>query len=149
MHVGVLPQLRLCGRRGWRVGPYSGEIAGWATSVLLISRPTFLLCFLGVGKIRSRLLLRYPIDHYWIRDVSDAITVPVLMQYLELHHRLQHVSVQPGVPDRFVWRWCSSGTYSSASAYRALFLGRAKELWHSKAPNNVHFFVWLVIHGRC
>jgi hypothetical protein len=93
-------------------------------------------------------------DHSWIRDVSGAVTVLVLMQYLELRQRLQHRSVQPGMPDRFLWKWCSSGTYSSASFYRVLFLGQsttlgAKELWHSMAPNKVRFFGWLAIHGRC
>jgi hypothetical protein len=76
-------------------------------------------------------------DQSWIRDITGT----VLMQYLELRQWLQQCSMQSGVPDCFVWKWCSSGTYSSAFAYRALFIGQlatlgAKELWRSRTPNN-------------
>jgi hypothetical protein len=88
------------------------------------------------GQKSARVASALP-DQSWIRDITGT----VLMQYLELRQRLQQCSVQSGVPDCFVWKWCSSGTYSSASAYRALFIGQlatlgAKELWRSRTPNN-------------
>jgi hypothetical protein len=92
-------------------------------------------------------------DHAWIRDVCGVATVPILMQYLDLRQWLENWSVHPGMSDHFVWKWCSSGTYSTASAYRALFLGQAsilgaKELWRIKAPNNIRFFSWLTVTPR-
>jgi hypothetical protein len=57
-------------------------------------------------------------------------------------------------PDIFRWKWASSGQYSASSAYRAFFLGLteqlgAKQLWKIRAPNKCHFFLWLVLPGRC
>lgn len=45
-------------------------------------------------------------------------------------------------------------TYSSSSAYRALFVGAAtplgaKELWKVAAPAKVKHFFWLAMHRRC
>jgi hypothetical protein len=90
----------------------------------------------------------------WARDVQGALTIPVLVQFLQLHQRLATVVLQAGVQDSFSWRWCSSGCFSTPSAYRALFTGQsavlgAKELWKSRAPNKCRFFVWLLLHGRC
>lgn len=56
-------------------------------------------------------------------------------------------------PDSMIWRWESSGEYSSRSAYRALFLGRIhfqyKPIWKSLAPPHYHYFLWLVSLNRC
>jgi hypothetical protein len=49
-------------------------------------------------------------NHAWIRDVSGALIVPDLMQYVPWK-RLDNWGLQPDVSDRFVWRWCSSGSY--------------------------------------
>jgi hypothetical protein len=78
-------------------------------------------------------------NNAWIRDVRGALTIPVLAQFIELHHRLSAVVLRDGVQDTFSWCWCSSGRFSTASAYRALFIGQvavlgAKELWKSRAP---------------
>jgi hypothetical protein len=58
------------------------------------------------------------------------------------------------VPDKFVWKWSQNGTYSSSSAYAALFLGRvdilgARQIWKTQMPGKCKFFAWLVLHGRC
>jgi hypothetical protein len=87
-------------------------------------------------------------------DVQGALTVPVLIQFLELHQRLTKVVLCHDVQDPFSSRWCSSDRCSTRSAYRALFTGQltvlgAKELWKSRAHNKCYFFVWLVLHGRC
>jgi hypothetical protein len=92
--------------------------------------------------------------HAWIRDVVGVLIVPTLVQYLELRRRLENRAVQEGVTDRFVWKWCSSGSYSASSAYIGLLAGQStvlgvRELWKAKAPNNVWFFGCLAIHGRC
>jgi hypothetical protein len=90
----------------------------------------------------------------WIRDIKGALTVQVIMQYLQLFQMLQSVQLRPGAHDQLVWRCNPNGCYSSRSAYAALMLGQSsvlgcKELWKTKAPNNCRFFVWLVLLGRC
>jgi hypothetical protein len=35
----------------------------------------------------------------WIRDIKGALTVQVIMQYLQLHQRLQSVQLRPGAYD--------------------------------------------------
>jgi hypothetical protein len=92
-------------------------------------------------------------DHAWIQDISGALTVQVLIQYIETRQRLQAVQLLPGVADKFVWRWDVSGSYSCRSAYRALFLGQAQvlgaaQLWKVRAPNRCRFHAWLVGHRK-
>jgi hypothetical protein len=65
----------------------------------------------------------------WIQDIQGARTLPVLMEYdIEIRQRLETVELNPDADDRMVWRWTSSGTYSSSSAYSALCLGQSSLL---------------------
>jgi hypothetical protein len=68
----------------------------------------------------------------WTDDVQGAITVPVLLQFLELHQRLLEVVLHHGVQDSISWCWCSSGCFSTGLAYRALFTRQSAVL----APKN-------------
>jgi hypothetical protein len=57
-------------------------------------------------------------------------------------------------PNRFIWKWASTGEFSFSSAYRALFLRRtllasADRIWKVQTPGRCRFFGWLVLHGRC
>jgi hypothetical protein len=75
-------------------------------------------------------------NNAWVRDVQGALTIPILIQFLELHHRPSTVVLRHGIQDLISWRWCSSGRLSMSSAYRVLFTGQvvvlgAKELWKS------------------
>jgi hypothetical protein len=76
----------------------------------------------------------------------------VLCDYVLLWEKLEHVQLQPVMPDRFLWKWTADGAYSVSSAYRSFFIGRsmlvgAKHLWHADAPPKVRFF-WVALHGR-
>jgi hypothetical protein len=89
----------------------------------------------------------------WIRDITFARTVPVVVQYLHLRDYLQNIHLSDE-PDRFIWKWSSNGEFSSSSAYRALFFGRTSlagvdRIWKVQAPGRCRFFGWLVLHGRC
>jgi hypothetical protein len=93
-------------------------------------------------------------DQAWISDLTGPLTVPVLVQFVQLRQRLQNFVLHPSLQDRVVWKWCASGQYSCSSAYQAMFLGQtalagAKELWKVKAPNEYRLFFWLVLHDRC
>jgi len=64
------------------------------------------------------------------------------------------VELVPGIPDVFRWCLMADGSYSSALAYGAMFLGSsrplgAKEIWKTSAPPKVRFFFWFVMHDRC
>jgi hypothetical protein len=85
-------------------------------------------------------------DMSWVRDIRGALNIPVLMQYVVMYQRLQGVHLSPGIADRLDWRWSGNGSYSSRSAYAALFLGQAavlgaKEPWKTKASNKCWFFI--------
>jgi hypothetical protein len=64
------------------------------------------------------------------------------------------MTLQPEVPDSITSRWsASSSSYSTSSAYSALFLGQtalrgAKEIWKAKAPREFKFFLCLAIQDR-
>jgi hypothetical protein len=91
-------------------------------------------------------------NHQWATDISDGPTAVVITEYLRLWLKVESIQLQPGVQDRFVWKWSVGGDYSSSSAYRAFFLGRttmlgAKDIWRASTPPKVKFFFWLALHG--
>jgi hypothetical protein len=90
----------------------------------------------------------------WIRDITCALTILVLVQYLLICHQLLDFPLSPGTNDHFISKWSASGAFSSRSAYRALFLGQAavlgaSQLWKVMVPDEYHFFMWLVLYGHC
>jgi hypothetical protein len=87
-------------------------------------------------------------NHTWVLNIIGPLTVLVLTQFLMLRQHTDDLVLQAGIQDKDVWKWTPSGTYSSSSAYRDMFLGQvdmagAKEIWKVKAPNEYRFFVWL------
>lgn len=93
-------------------------------------------------------------DELWIQDITGARTFPLIREFLQLWDIVQPINLTNDVPDKLIWRWTSSGTYSSASAYRMMFTGQysipgAKELHKTKAPTKVKFFMWLALLDRC
>ena len=102
---------------------------------------------------RKRTLREAVLDNQWARDVSGALTVQVLREYLQVWEILRSVQLQAHLPDRFIWKWSADGAYSASSAYRAFFAGStrllgAKELWQTKAPPKIKMFFWLALHRR-
>jgi hypothetical protein len=63
------------------------------------------------------------VGHAWIRDISRALIIPVLMQYLLLQQQLDVIALSPSVEDKITWKWNTSGQYSSSLAYAAMFHG--------------------------
>jgi hypothetical protein len=58
----------------------------------------------------------------WIQDIRGALSIPVLVQYLQLRQRLLDRALS-SVADRIMWRRSSSGPYSVSTAYQAMFTG--------------------------
>jgi hypothetical protein len=101
-----------------------------------------------------RLIITALADRAWIRDITGALTIPALVQYLHLKERVNGVLLGSGTCNRTVWKWTSSGMYSASSAYAAFFHGQialcgAKEVWRMKALRQHNFFLWLIIQDRC
>jgi hypothetical protein len=93
-------------------------------------------------------------NNVWTRDITSALTVSVLMPYIDLWERLQHIQLAPERPDVVTWQWEVSGLYSCRSSYKGLCSGQnsilgAKELWKVRAPQKCIFFLWLTILVHC
>jgi len=57
-------------------------------------------------------------------------------------------------PDHHIWRFESTGVFTSKSAYRALLNGSTtfepwRRLWKSWAPAKCKVFLWLAIRNKC
>ncbi|GJN32009.1 hypothetical protein PR202_gb20476 [Eleusine coracana subsp. coracana] len=93
-------------------------------------------------------------DRTWISDITGALTVGVILEYLQLWDLIQDIVLQPEIEDTHIWRLSPSGKYSAKSAYMSLFGGATlfgpwERIWHSWAPLKCHFFLWLVAHKWC
>lgn len=93
-------------------------------------------------------------ENAWVRDITGPFTVPVLLDYLRLWGIVQNVQLTVDALDVLRWSWSASMSYSSSSAYQALFLGAsrplgAKELWKVSALAKVKHFFWLALHRKC
>jgi len=78
---------------------------------------------------------------------------PGLAEYLELWDTLSNITLST-MEDHHLWKWESSGTFSTRSAYRAFLVGSTtfdpwKRIWKSWAPSKCKTFIWLAIRNRC
>jgi hypothetical protein len=87
-------------------------------------------------------------NHQWATDISGGPMAVVITEYLRLWPKVESIQLQPGVQDRFVWKWSGAGDYSSSSAYQATTMLGAKDVGHASTPPKVKFFFWLALHGR-
>jgi len=90
----------------------------------------------------------------WVRDITGALTVQVIIEYLQIWNLVENQAIIDLAEDRFIWKWTADHCFTTASAYRAFFIGQhpipgAKLLRKTKAPGRCKFFVWLVLHDRC
>jgi hypothetical protein len=49
------------------------------------------------------------------------VTWEVIADFLTLTDAITNVALQPGVPDKHLWRFSSNGLYSAKSAYELMF----------------------------
>jgi hypothetical protein len=90
----------------------------------------------------------------WLRDIVGVLTLPVLMQYVQVRESLESFVLDPSSPDNTVWCWCSSGIYSVSLVYSAMFHGPlelqgVRHLWKVKAHAEFKFFFLLALQHRC
>jgi hypothetical protein len=59
----------------------------------------------------------------WIQDITAALSMDGIVQFLNLVEILDTQQTNPEAEDEIIWHLSASGEYSSQSAYRALFAG--------------------------
>jgi hypothetical protein len=89
----------------------------------------------------------------WVRDIKPTLSLVGIQQYLTLWDTLGEI-VLTLQEDHHVWRFESSGLFSSRSCYKVLFLGSItfepwKRLWKSWAPPKCKTFLWLAMQNKC
>jgi hypothetical protein len=72
-------------------------------------------------KINKRTVQEALTENRWALDIQGAITVGVLVEYLQLWEVLQIVELKPGVQDSHFWRFTENRKYSAKAAYEAFF----------------------------
>lgn len=106
------------------------------------------------ARAESRTVAAGMLDQALVTDITGALIIQVLLQYLDLWEHLCAIHVLSGVPDSVIRRWSSDHKYSAASAYGAMFIGSTSPfstnlIWETHAPPKVRFFFWLALHRRC
>ena len=81
----------------------------------------------------------------WTQDIKGALTVQVILDYLNIWELVRPYQLLDGVNDVFLWRWTPDHQYSASSAYAKLFFGQtivpgAKLLLKTRAPPKCKFF---------
>jgi hypothetical protein len=92
-------------------------------------------------------------DRNWVHDIRGALSVQVLVEYLQLWNLLGNVKLQLGTHDQLSWRLSNHGIYSSKSAYEAFFTGTIKFgpwrcIWKTWVPSKCKLFIWLAVKNR-
>ena len=85
----------------------------------------------------------------WVTDIRGALGWQGLAEYLELWDTLVGITLNTN-DDAHIWRFESSGTFSTKSTYRAFLIGSTsfepwKRIWKSWAPSKCKIFIWLAI----
>ncbi|WVZ51606.1 hypothetical protein U9M48_002735, partial [Paspalum notatum var. saurae] len=90
----------------------------------------------------------------WVSDIRGALSVHVLTEYLLVWELVDHLALQPDIPNQHRWKLAQSGCYSSRLAYAAFFEGTVKfgpwkRIWRTWALMRCKFFIWLGRNNRC
>jgi len=113
------------------------------------------LCNVVSARIKGqRTVAQALLGDQWIRDISGALTVQVLLDYLQIWDRTRSIQLTENQPDMICWKLTSDKIFSTSSAYLAFFIEQhpiegAKLLRKARAPAKCKFFIWLVLHDRC
>jgi hypothetical protein len=89
--------------------PCSGRIIEFRTPLFVRSPQP-----LGVATQRvhhTRTVRDGILDHVWVRDITGAITVQVIVQYIRIWDLLLYFALTK-TPDHFIWKWTASGKFS-------------------------------------
>ena len=77
------------------------------------------------GRIKKKRTVAQALQNkQWISDITGALIVQVLLEYLQVWDRLQGVQLQENQPDKICWKWTSDKIFSTSSAYLVFFIGQ-------------------------
>jgi hypothetical protein len=51
----------------------------------------------------------------WTRDITGALSILVILQFLQVKQDLVGIGIDSLLEDRLIWHWCPFGCYSSKS----------------------------------
>jgi hypothetical protein len=96
--------------------------------------------------VNSRTVIEALTNRKWIADIKGALSVGVLIDYLQLWEMLSAIELQPGVEDRHIFSIAPDGMFSAKSAYNGLFMGSVSfghftRVWKTWAPPKCRFFI--------
>jgi hypothetical protein len=82
----------------------------------------------------------------WVRDISGALIVQVILDYLHIWERVSEIALNPTEEDTVLWKGTADHKFTTASAYKVFFIGQygingAKALHKTRAPAKCKFFV--------
>jgi hypothetical protein len=67
----------------------------------------------------------------WIQDIIAMMTV-VLIGYVMLWEKFEHIKLEPLAVDRFIWRWTKNGIYTASLVHASFFFGMTSRLGAKK-----------------
>jgi hypothetical protein len=92
-------------------------------------------------------------NHRWTRDIQGGLSMIGLYEFFHLWDALRDILLTDE-DDKHIWRFESSGQFTSRSVYLAFFHGSVgfepwHRLWKSWAPSKCKVFLWLAIQNKC
>jgi hypothetical protein len=99
------------------------------------------LLFAAIPKRRRQktYCARTLLNHAWTLDIQGALTIGIIVDYIQVWDLLIDFQLQSEVEDYHIWRMATNGQYSAKSSYDSLFLGASlfkphERIWKSWAP---------------
>jgi len=82
------------------------------------------LCRAVPSRVRALRTVAQALSNWqWIKDITRALTVQVLVEYLQTWDRMQLIQLSAN-PDRVCWKWTADRCFTTASAYQSFFVGQ-------------------------
>ena len=91
-------------------------------------------------------------NNNWIREIRNnpALSITHFIEFVQLWELVQPTMLQNGAHDTIKWKLSATGEYSTASSYKAHFIGSTTapnlpSIWRTWAPLKCKFFAWLIL----
>lgn len=85
-------------------------------------------------------------DRRWLTDIRGAVSVGVLVDFLDLWDILSSINLLQNQEDKHIFRFATDGKYSAKAAYESLFIG-STNFGHWERIWQMQFFFngWLLL----